>query len=114
MDLTASIIAVTRTAVPSGFRFDGINIVPVLTGASPPIEREFFWRIVRPNRLQKAVRSGRWKLLIDGRQFLLFDLKTDLAERNDLAAQHPELVRKLKRRMAEWESDVDQKAGSSQ
>ena len=109
MDLTASIVAVTGTVVPTDFRFDGINIIPTLTGESPLIEREFFWRIVRPNRLQKAVRSGRWKLLIDAGQFLLFDLKTDLAERNDLAAQHPELVLKLKRRIAEWESDVDQK-----
>jgi arylsulfatase A-like enzyme len=109
MDLTASIIAVTGTAVASGQHFDGINIIPSLTGESPLIEREFFWRIVRPNLLQKAVRSGRWKLLIDSRQFLLFDLQTDFAERNDLAAQHPELVLKLKRRMAEWERDVDQK-----
>ena len=110
MDLTASIIAVTRTVVPAGYHFDGINIIPSLTGESPLIERDLFWRIVRPNRLQKAVRSGRWKLLIDGNQFLLFDLKTDLAERNDLAAQHPELVLKLKRRLAEWERDVDQKS----
>lgn len=113
MDLTASIVAVTRTVVPSGHRLDGINIIPILAGESPRIEREFFWRIVRPNLLQKAVRSGRWKLLIDGRQFLLFDLNTDFAERNDLAAQHPELVLKLKRRMADWERDVDQKPVSS-
>lgn len=109
MDLTASIVAVTQTAAPPDHRFDGINIIPILTGKSPVVEREFFWRIVRPNRLQKAVRSGRWKLLIDGTQYLLFDLQTDFAERNDLAAHHPELVRKLKRRIAEWESDVDQK-----
>ena len=95
--------------MPPGHRLDGINIIPILNGESPLIERDFFWRIVRPNLLQKAVRSGRWKLLIDGRQFLLFDLKTDLAERNDLAAQHPDLVLKLKRRIAEWERDVDQK-----
>jgi arylsulfatase A-like enzyme len=109
MDLTASILAVTRTMVPSGQPFDGINIIPGLAGESRLIERELFWRIVRPNRLQKVVRSGRWKLLIDGNQFLLFDLKTDLAERHDLAARHPELVLKLKRRMAEWENDVNQK-----
>jgi arylsulfatase A-like enzyme len=114
MDLTASIVALSRAVVPSGHVFDGINIIPSLTGEQPLVERELFWRIVRPNLLQKAVRSGRWKLLIDGRQFLLFDLKTDLAERNDVAAQHPEVVLKLKRRMAEWELDVDQKAVSSQ
>ena len=41
--------------------------------------------------------------------FLLFDLKTDFAERHDLAARHPELVLKLKRRLGEWEREVDQK-----
>ncbi len=113
MDLTASIVAVSRTMVPPGHHFDGINIIPSLTGESPMVERELFWRIVRPNLLQKAVRSGRWKLLIDGRHFLLFDLENDLAERNDLAAQHPDLVLRLKRRMAEWEHDVDQRPPSS-
>jgi len=27
-----------------------------------------------PDRLQKAVRYGQWKLLMDGKHFLLFDL----------------------------------------
>ncbi len=113
MDLTASIVAATQTTVPAGHRLDGINLIPILTGKSPVVERELFWRIVRPNLLQKAVRSGRWKLLIDVRQFLLFDLTNDLGERNDLAARHPELVLKLKHRIAEWERDVDQKQPSS-
>jgi arylsulfatase A-like enzyme len=106
MDLTASIVAVMGTKVPADHRFDGINIIPILAGKSPMVERELFWRIVRPDRLQKAVRSGEWKLLMDGRHFLLFDLKKDLAERDDLAAVHPELVLRLKRRLAEWEQDV--------
>jgi arylsulfatase A-like enzyme len=114
MDLTASIVAVTGSAMPPGEHFDGINIFPSLTGHSPLVERELFWRIRRPDRLQKAVRSGQWKLLKDGRHYLLFDLKNDLAERNDLAAQHPELVLKLKQRIAEWEHEVDQKPPSSQ
>ena len=114
MDLTASILAATRTVVPPGTRFDGFDIIPSLAGESPVVERELFWRIVRPDRLQKAVRSDQWKLLIDGRHFLLFDLKNDLAERNDLAAEHPDLVLKLKRRIEEWENDVNQKSPSSQ
>ena len=114
MDLTASIVAATRTVVPPGERFDGINIIPSLTGESSLVARELFWRIVRPNLLQKAVRFGRWKLLMDNRHFLLFDLKTDLAERNDLAAQHPELVLKLKRLLADWEHEIDPAPPASQ
>jgi hypothetical protein len=45
---------------------------------------------------------------------LLFDLKKDSGERNDLAAQHPELVLKLKRRLAEWEHEVDSRLPASQ
>jgi len=114
MDLTASIVAATGTVVPSGHRFDGINIIPSLTGESPMVERELFWRIVRPDRLQKAARSGQWKLLMDGRHFLLFDLKHDPGERDDLAARHPELVLKLKRLLAEWEQAIDLRPASSQ
>jgi hypothetical protein len=73
------------------------------------VSRELFWRISRPSLLQKAARFDEWKLLQDNRQYLLFNMKTDLAERHDLAAAHPELVRKLKQRIAEWERDVDQK-----
>ncbi|HXQ73335.1 MAG TPA: hypothetical protein VN844_22735 [Pyrinomonadaceae bacterium] len=36
-------------------------------------------------------------------------MNTDLAERHDLTAQHPELVRKLKQRIEDWERKVDQK-----
>jgi hypothetical protein len=46
---------------------------------------------------------------VDGRQYLLFDLRDDEGERRDLAAQHPELVRKLKGLLADWEKDVDGK-----
>ena len=88
MDLTASILAATGTHAPEGYRPDGIDILPILRGDDPLLERHLFWRIARPQRQQRAVRSGRWKLLVDGGQFLLFDLGEDLGERTDLAARH--------------------------
>jgi hypothetical protein len=48
-------------------------------------------------------------LLVDGGLYLLFDLDEDPGERRDLAAQHPELVAKLKALLTDWEQDVDQK-----
>jgi len=109
MDLTASIVAATGIVLPTGHRLDGIDILPSLAAESPLVERQLFWRIARPERQQKAARSGRWKLLVDGRHFLLFDLRDDVREHRDLAARHPELVLKLKGLLAEWEKDVDQK-----
>jgi arylsulfatase A-like enzyme len=109
MDLNASILAATGTAAPDSYRPDGINILPALAGQVPAVERQLFWRYVLPERQQKAVRSGRWKLLVDGGLYLLFDLNDDPGERHDLAAQHPDLVVTLKTLLAEWEKDVDQK-----
>jgi arylsulfatase A-like enzyme len=112
MDLTASILAATGTHAPEGYRPDGIDILSILRGDAPLLERNLFWRIARAQRQQRAVRSGRWKLLVDGGQFLLFDLGDDPGERVDLAGRHPELVVKLKRSLGEWERDVGQQAGS--
>jgi arylsulfatase A-like enzyme len=108
MDITASILAATGVRNPAGYRPDGIDILPILRGKAPLLERRLFWRWARPDRQQRAVRFGQWKLLVDANQLLLFDLGTDPGERTDLAGQRPDLVASLKRLLADWEADVDQ------
>jgi arylsulfatase A-like enzyme len=108
MDLTATSLAITGTAVPDNYRPDGINLLPSLSGQSATVERQLYWRL-RPRLGQRAVRSGRWKLLQDGPNFYLFDVASDPAERNDLTAEHLDLVRKLNAALDEWEKDVDAK-----
>jgi arylsulfatase A-like enzyme len=107
MDLTASILAATNTTVPAETRPDGINLLPILEGRAPVMDRTLFWRIDVPTRQQRAVRSGEWKLLLDGDDLLLFNLKADIGERHDMAALRPDLVRKLLPLLAAWEKDVD-------
>jgi arylsulfatase A len=110
MDVTASILAAAGARTPSGYGPDGIDLLPILRGKAPPVERRLFWRWARPTRQQRAVRSGRWKLLDDAGQLLLFDVGADPGERTDLAARRPDLVATLKRLLADWEADVDQGA----
>jgi arylsulfatase A-like enzyme len=106
MDVTASVLAATGTRPPDSYRPDGIDILPILRGDAPNRERQLFWRIARPGRQQRAVRSGQWKLLVDGGLYLLFDLSNDAGERTDLAAEHPDVVVALKGLVARWETDV--------
>jgi len=106
MDLTASILAATGTRAPEGYRPDGIDILPILRGDAPLLDRQLFWRIAGPNRRQLAARVGRWKLLADANHLFLFDLGNDPGERIDLAARHPELVVRLKHLLGDWEADV--------
>src|SRR5687768_5513431 len=94
MDLTASILAATNTPVPPDARFEGINLLPVLEGKSPEIERTLFWRVTP--RQQRSVRSGDWKLLVDGGHVLLYNLRDDIGERNDLASRRQDIARKLR------------------
>jgi arylsulfatase A-like enzyme len=106
MDLTASILAAAGVRAPDGYRPDGIDILPIIRGDAPLRERRLFWRWDRPDRRQRAVRSGQWKLLADANQLLLFDLAADPGERNDLAGAHPDLVARLERLLNDWEADV--------
>jgi arylsulfatase A-like enzyme len=111
MDLTASILSATGTRVPGEARLEGIDLLPSLGGPGPTVERTLFWRnAASPGRLQRAVRRGNWKLLIDGDDLLLFELSKDIGERNDLAMTRPDLVADLRRRILEWEKDVDAEA----
>lgn len=104
MDLTASILAVTGTPVPAETRLEGIDLLPILEGRAPTVERTLFWRVIA-NRPQRAVRSGDWKLVLDGRP-LLFDLRTDPGERTNLIAREPDIARRLHAALGAWEKDV--------
>jgi arylsulfatase A-like enzyme len=106
MDLTATIASLAGVATAEQ-RYEGIDLLPVLRGTTKPVERTLFWRIDTSNRQQRAVRSGDWKLLLDGSQQLLFDVGRDAGERDDLAVRHPDRVQKLKAQIEAWEKDVD-------
>jgi arylsulfatase A-like enzyme len=118
MDLTASILAAAGITSTAEHPLDGIDLVPILRrGEGASVQRDLFWRVVRPARQQRAVRSGSWKLLIDGASsstgadthLMLFDLRNDPGERHDLAARYPDRVRRLRALIDAWERDVGSK-----
>jgi arylsulfatase A-like enzyme len=108
LDLTASILAATGVPVPSDARLEGANLLPVLEGRTPAMPRTLFWRTTVGGRTQKAVRKGDWKLVVDGTSHtFLYDLRTDLGERRDLARSRQDVVRDLRPLLVAWEQDVD-------
>jgi len=107
MDLTATFLALAGAQPPPDRKLDGIDLLPILTGAQPQQERTFFWRVDRSQRKQKAVRHGKWKYVQDGVVVeMLFDLENDIGERRDLAFQHPEVLADLKARLKSWEEEM--------
>jgi arylsulfatase A-like enzyme len=109
-DVTASILAATGTTVPPTAKPEGINLLPILEGRSPAVERTLFFRFTIGNVKQLAVRQGSWKLLVDGAKRYVFDLSKDVGERNDLTNQRQDVARRLRPLIAAWEADVDAEA----
>ncbi len=106
MDLTATFAAMAGVQAPSDRSFDGINLLPIVTGEQPVFSRTLCWRIDRKGREQKAVRYSHWKYIQDGNVEMLFDLTADISERRDLQFQQPQVFNFLKGQLAEWERDL--------
>ena len=114
MDLTASILAITQTALPAEAKLDGMNLFPVWEGKAPEIERALFWRSGTGARRQTTVRRGDWKVVNDGGSTYVFNLRTDLSERHDVANQRQDVARSLWPLLEAWEKDVDAEARGNQ
>jgi len=94
---------------------DGVSLVPLLKGGPAPDRDAIFWHYPHYSNQGgfpgAAVRMGDYKLIErfeDGRVHL-YDLKHDAGEQNDLAAQLPDTVDRMRRRLHAWYREVDAK-----
>lgn len=103
LDVAATAVAVADVSVKAG-DLDGVNLVPYLKGeiATAPHEA-LTWRWMA----QSAIREGDWKLLRGGEREYLYDLATDLEEKHNLAAQHPDITNRLRGRLAAWCAELN-------
>lgn len=113
MDLTASLLAVAGARRIDEAKLEGINLFPILEGQAPEVERTLFWRSTAGQHRQRAVRSGDWKLVVDGGGVFLYDLRRDLGERNDLAKYRQDVAQRLRPLLTAWEAEVDAAAAEA-
>lgn len=76
---------------------DGHSIVPTLLGKSPGVRHESLYFEIYEPYFQQAVRLGDWKGYRLGTKapLELYDLKSDPVEKRNVAAAHPDVVRKI-------------------
>ena len=114
IDVYRSLASLTGADIPAGAAPDSRDCLPVLLGESHE-DREYVVQQNLNNTL--AIISGRWKYLepSDGPRLeywtktelgnaaepQLYDLSTDPCELNDVAAEHPDLVKSLSSKLAE-------------
>jgi arylsulfatase A-like enzyme len=83
--------------VPAPPHLDGISILPTLLGQTQTNRHEFLYWEFHERGFQQAVRMGDWKAVRPqaDKPLQLFDLKTDIGEKHNVAAQHEEVVAKI-------------------
>ena len=87
---------------------DGVSLVPLLRGETRLDREALFWHYPHYSNQGGtpgcSVRSGDWKLIefFEDRHVELYDLRNDIGEERDLAAEEPELARELAARLHEW------------
>ncbi len=103
MDFTATMLKLAGATLPAGYEPEGIDLMPIVTGAAPEMERTLFWRANNAN----AVRSGDLKLLTQGGSTFVFNVREDPGERNDITNVSQTDARRLQQLLTEWAGDVD-------
>jgi arylsulfatase A-like enzyme len=104
MDWLPTLMAAAGGAPAPQFPSDGMNLLPVLTGAAEPRARTLFWRFKASE--QAAVRDGRWKYLkLTDREYL-FDVVSDPRERANLKDKHRDVFARLKSDFAAWNATM--------
>ena len=88
---------------------DGKSLLPLLT-QSPGFDRDAIYfhypnyAFHQENRLGSGIREGKYKLIrnYDDDSLELYDLQSDIGEKNNLAEQTPDLAKRLADKLDTW------------
>jgi len=114
VDLYPTILELSGIPLKPNEHTDGVSLMPILTGKT--IEsRPLFWHYPhygnQGGEPHSIVREGDWKLIHyweDGRDEL-YNLQTDIGERNNLTDVHPEISSQMSRKLLNWLDKMDAK-----
>lgn len=98
--------------VTSAIKVDGVSLAPMLRGGPLPARDALYWHYPHySNQGGKpggVVRSGNFKLIEfyeQGRREL-FNLKSDVGEKDNLSDRHPEIVKELAAKLEGWRQGI--------
>ena len=110
IDLARTLVELAGLPVPR--TFEGTNLLPLIRGKASAPPYVFMEAGYDPQLHQLAIRQGTWKLIhvaspnhrkmMTGNEYELYDLEKDPGELNNIAEQHPDMVRSLLKAMTDW------------
>ena len=114
LDIVPTVAAAAGLALPTDRDYDGMDVMPYLTGQQISPVRTFYWRWFGlgsdgPSAQNTiwGVRNGSLKLVVerarDTQSPALYDLSTDIGETTDLSQQQPDQVAALQTLYNQWQ-----------
>ncbi len=109
-DVLPTLVDLCSLKRPSDPQWDGTSLAGLLHGEqSAPAERMLVVQFSRmdkpvPAKGDAAVLWKRWRLLNDKQ---LYDLTADSAQERDVAADHPDIVQRMRDHYAKWWADIE-------
>ena len=108
VDLLPTFADLCGLDVPEHQPWDGMSVAGLFDGSVTELpDRTHILQIRQstdpPNKWQNCVMTRRWRL-VGGRE--LYDIEADPGQRDDIAAQHPEVVTALRQELEAWWEDV--------
>jgi arylsulfatase B len=109
IDLLPTFIDICALERPQNIVFDGMSLAPLLSGQRSELPDDRFEFIqyrqetVPPDKWVNAVMTRRWRL-VRGQE--LFDIKADPGQKNNVAAQHPDVVARLREAHEKWWEEI--------
>jgi arylsulfatase A-like enzyme len=112
VDMLPTLCAAAAIKLPADYKADGENVLDAFRGKqfkrTKPIFFEWLGTHAGDNWPCLGVRSGKWKLLMssDKSRVELYDIPADREESENLAKQHPEVVKKLIAMITKWKAEL--------
>ena len=104
MDLLPTFAKLAGAQIPTDRVIDGKDVWPTLISQAGTPHEAFFYH--RGNDLT-AVRCGKWKLhTSEGEPTQLYDLESDVGEKQNLIQSNPEVVQRLERYLHAFTKDI--------
>ncbi|MBN8824899.1 MULTISPECIES: arylsulfatase [unclassified Spirosoma] len=105
IDIMPTFIEVSGATYPTEARgqkiypIEGRSLLPILTSGTRQPHEFMYWE----HENHRAIRYGKWKAVgVIGAPWELYDLEADRTEQHNLAANHPDLVKKLDQQWNTW------------
>jgi len=125
VDLLPTFCEIAGAQLPENYQPDGLNQTSTLLGKEYPVRtKPLFWKINaswpinkdKPNHwVAYAIVDNKWKLVTnkDLSYVELYDITTDISEKNDLKNQNMDVVNNLKNKIIEWQKTLPAKPDES-